>query len=114
LLGLLLQFSGQEIRPYLLEDSAYPIRLYLLKNFKLGNPIFNYQIGFYSSVNLGRVCENAFAALKSHLIILKAFDMVVDKCAMVTLICTVLHNFCEFHKEAIMFQGIVGCKTILL
>jgi len=34
----IIQLGGMEIRPYLIGDTAYPSRPYMLKNFKLGNP----------------------------------------------------------------------------
>ena len=63
----LLHIGNQEVRPYLLEDSAYPIRPLLLKNFKPGNSDFRDQIRFDSSMNSDRVViENAFAGLKNR------------------------------------------------
>lgn len=98
----LIQLGGQEVKPYLLEDSTYSIRSNLLKNFKPDNLIFRYKIWFDSTMNPDRVViEIAFAALKNRWRILKAFNMAVDKCAMGTLACCVLHNFCKFHKERI-------------
>ena len=109
------QLHDQELRPCLLGNSAYSIRSYLLKDFNLGNHIFRDQMRFDSSMSSSRVyIEYAFAALKNCWRILKAFDMAVDKCAMVTLALTILYNFCEFHKKLYMLQGIVGCTIILL
>ena len=34
----IIHLGGTEIRPYLIGDTAYPSRPYLLRNFKLGNP----------------------------------------------------------------------------
>ena len=34
----IIHLGGTKIRPYLISDSAYPSRPYLLRNFKLGNP----------------------------------------------------------------------------
>ena len=37
--------SRMDIRPYLIGDMAYPSRSYLLRNFKLGNPLWQITIG---------------------------------------------------------------------
>ena len=34
---LVIHLRGLDIRPYLIGDTAYPSRLYLLRNFKSGN-----------------------------------------------------------------------------
>ena len=55
---------------------------------------------FDSSVNNGRVViKQAFGALKNRWRILKGFNMSVDKAALVTLACCVLHNYCEVHRQ---------------
>ena len=33
-----IQLSGMDTRPYLIGDTAYPSRLYMLRNYKLRNP----------------------------------------------------------------------------
>ena len=57
---------------------------------------------FDSSINSGRVViEQAFGALKNWWRILKGFNMFVDKAALVTLACCVLHNYCEIHRQRV-------------
>ena len=57
---------------------------------------------FDSSVNSGRVViEQAFGALKNRWRILKGFNMSVEKAALVTLACCVLHNYCEVHRHRV-------------
>ena len=61
---------------------------------------------FDSSVNSGRVViEQAFGALKNRWRILKGFNMSVDKAAVVTLACYVLHNYCEITKQRILVSA---------
>ena len=57
---------------------------------------------FDSSVNSGKVViEQAFGALKNRSRIIKVFNMSVDKAALVTLACCVLHNYCEINRQRV-------------
>jgi hypothetical protein len=99
-----LDIDGVEVRPYLLGDSAYPSRPYLLKFFKASTTDlrFNDKIIFDESVNSGRVIiEHVFGALKNRWRILKNFNMSMDRAATVTFACCVLHNFCEIYGERV-------------
>jgi hypothetical protein len=99
-----LDIDGVEVRPYLLGDSAYPSRPYLLKFFKASTTDlrFNDKIIFDESVNSGRVIiEHVFGALKNRWKILKNFNMSMDRAATVTFACCVLHNFCEIYGERV-------------
>ena len=122
-----------DIRPYLIGETTYPSRPYMLRNYKLENPamvdqnryveslcflflVYNVYIfvfliasllklfyGLYrfdSSINSGRVVfEQTFGALKNRWRILKGFNMSVDKAALLTLPCCVLHNYCEINRQ---------------
>jgi hypothetical protein len=92
---------GVQIQPFLIGDSAYLSRPYLLKNFKPGNdPVLHDQVRFDSAINSGKVViENAFGALKNRWRILKCFNSDVDKCPTVIVACCVLHNYCELRGE---------------
>ena len=57
---------------------------------------------FDSSVNSGRVViEQAFGSLKNRWQILKGFNMSVEKAALVTLACCVLHYYCEVQRQRV-------------
>ena len=131
-----IRLSGMDIRPFLIGNTAYPSRPYMLRNYNLRNPamvdqnryvqsiylyfyflynvyifvfliaiLLNLLCGSYrfdSSVNSGRVViEQAFGSLKNRWRILKGFNMSVDKAALVTLTCCVLHNYCEIHRQRV-------------
>ena len=106
-----MEIGGIEVRPYLLGDSAYPRCPYLLKNFKpsITNLNFGEKRRFDECVNVGRVViENAFGALKNRWKILKNFNVEINKAATVTLVCCVLHNFCEIYSERVPLPEDVG------
>ena len=72
---------GIQMKPYLIGDSAYPNRPYLLKNYKPTNPAFRDQKRFDASINTGKiVIKHAFGTLKSRWRILKSFGGNVDNC----------------------------------
>ena len=84
---------------YLIVDSAYPIRPYLMKNWKALNDVQKKR--FDSAMNSSRVTiENAFGALKNRWRILGRFNSRVDKAVRVTVACCWLHNYCKIRNEA--------------
>lgn len=90
------------IQPYLIGDTSYPSRPYMLKNYKPANPAMVDKMRFDSAVNGERVViEQTFGSLKNQWRILKAFNMSVEKAAVVTLACCVLHNYCEIQHERV-------------
>ena len=83
--------------PYSIVDSVYPIRPYLMKNWKAPNDVEKKR--FDSAMNFGRVAiENAFGALKNRWRILKLFNSRVDRAVWVTVACC--YNYCELRNEA--------------
>ena len=99
-----MKIGGLEDQPYLLGDSAYPSRSYLLKIFRpsVNESIFQDKRRFDKSLNYGRdVIEQAFRALKNRWRILKNLNMRIDKAATITIACCVLHNYCEIFLEQV-------------
>jgi hypothetical protein len=47
------------------------------------------------------VIEQAFVALKNQWKILKNLNIGVDRVATITLVCCVLHNYCEIFRERV-------------
>ena len=89
--------GGKMCTPYLIGDSAYPIRTYLQKNWRSttdeGKKRYN------AAMNSGRVViEHAFGSLKNRWQILNSFNARVDRAARVSIACCWLHNYCELWK----------------
>ena len=100
---------GVQVKPYLIGDSAYLSQPYLLKNYKPRNPAFRDQKRFDASINTGKVViEHAFSALKNRWRILKSFGGNVNKCTTETIVCCILHNYCELHGERLLVPKILG------
>ncbi len=54
------------------------------------------KIRYDSNMNLGKVViKNAFGFLKNRWRILKHFNFKIDKASPITIVCCVLHNYCE-------------------
>lgn len=88
---------GVEVFPYIIGDSAYPIRSYLLKNFKPRNAALETdKIRFDRSMNKGRVLiENSFGILKNRWRILRSLTAKIDSGPPIVMACCVLHNYCQ-------------------
>ena len=88
----------------MLGDAAYPSRPNLLKSFKpnVNDPKFQDKRRFDESLNYGSVViEKAFGTLKNRWRILKNLNMGVDRAAIITLACCVLHNYCEIFSKRV-------------
>jgi hypothetical protein len=89
---------GTTCTPYLIADSAYPIRTYLQKNWRTPEDLNKKR--YDSCMNSGRVViENAFGTLKNRWRVLKKFNMRVDRTARLTVACCWLHNYCKMQGD---------------
>jgi hypothetical protein len=89
---------GTSCTPYLIADSAYPIRTYLQKNWRTPEDLNKKK--YDSCMNSGRVViENAFGTLKNRWRVLKKFNMRVDRAARVIVACCWLHSYCEMQGD---------------
>ena len=97
------------IQPYLIGDTTYPSRPYMLKNYKPANPAMVNKMRFDSAVNGGRVAiEQTFGSLKNRWHIRKAFNISVEKAEVGPLACCVLHNYYEIQHERV--HVIADCR----
>jgi len=87
--------SDQEIGPYLVGDSAYPLSPWLMKPFPEGTQGSD-EIQFNKELSSARVkVECAFGILKNRWrILIKRFDSSVEFAVRCAVACAVLHNIC--------------------
>ena len=87
--------DGQEIRPYLVGDSAYPQAPWLTKPYPEGTNDPE-EISFNKELNRAQVTvERAFDMLKGRWRVLqKRLDSSLSFAVKTTIACVVLHNFC--------------------
>lgn len=87
--------GGQEIRPYLVGDSAYPLSPWLIKPFPEGTQDPD-EIHFNRELSAARVkVECAFGMLKKRWrILIKRFKSSIGFAVRCAVACAVLHNFC--------------------
>ena len=92
----IIRLRNINIQSYLIRDTTYPNRSYMLKNYKPANPVMVDKMRVDFVVNDRRVViEHTFGSLKNRWHILKDFNISVEKLAAVTLACCVLHNCYE-------------------
>ena len=93
--------EGVEIPYFLIGDSAYPLKSFLLKPFTHSTSLSESQKTFNYRLSRARiVVENAFGRLKGRWRRLtKRNDMNVENVPHVVAACCVLHNVCEIHGD---------------
>lgn len=95
LAGPTIPVEDQQIKSYLLGDSAYPLSTWLLKPFSEAtrDPL---EMHFNRELSKARVCvECAFGVLKSRWRILqKRLDSDISFIGQIIVSCCILHNFC--------------------
>lgn len=89
------QVTGREVTPYLLGDSAYFLRPWLLKPFNKKWRGTKAQNEFDKKWRVGRVkIENAFDILKNKFRILRELNVFLPYAGYTIIACCALHNFC--------------------
>ena len=87
---------------FLLGDPAYPLMLYLMKEYANGGSNPQEQYFGYKLCSARNVIECAFGRLKARFAALKrAMDINMDDLPYVIYACFVLHNFCELNNESV-------------
>ena len=95
------KICGQDVPPFLIGDSAYPLLPWLLKPFQEHESLTVEQKHFNYRLSRARiVVENAFGRLKARWRrLLKQNEMEIRNVPNVVTACCILHNMCEIHNE---------------
>ena len=87
--------NNVNVRPYLIGDTAYPLRLYLMTAYHSGRLTPPQQRFNKVLTKLRVVVERAYGKLKMRWrCILKELEDDTQRVADITLACCILHNFC--------------------
>ncbi|MCO5612360.1 hypothetical protein L7F22_066627 [Adiantum nelumboides] len=99
---LLIELQGDIIRPYLLGNSTYKARTFLLKTFHAkSRPFATEKREFDKKLSKGRVkVENAFGLLKNRWQILQDVNVNLALAPAIVGACCTLHNFVQLCGEA--------------
>ena len=100
--GELIQVQGQQLRTFLIGDSAYPLLPWLVKPFQFSSSLTPQQKNFNYRLSRARVVvEIAFGRLKARWRRLsKQIEMDIKNVPHVIAACCVLHNLCEIHGDS--------------
>ncbi|MCO5563220.1 hypothetical protein L7F22_016857 [Adiantum nelumboides] len=93
--------QGEVIRPYLLADSAYKAKTFVVKPFRVKAGLFvREKREFDRKLSKGRVnIENAFPLLKNRWRILRELSVDITSAPTVVAACCLLHNFVQLRGE---------------
>ena len=107
--------QSQDIMPYLISDSAYPLLPWLMKPFPHNTALTPAQRKFNYCISRKRiVVENAFGRLKARWRCLrKQNEMRVTNVPAVVLSCCILHNMCEVRREVFLESWLDQSTCIL-
>ena len=96
-----LDLSGTVVRPFILGDSAYPKRNWLLQPFKVTGHLNGDQRKYNKELSKARiVSEHAFGLTKgSWRVLLKRLDEDSDRVPSTIIACCVLHNICILEND---------------
>ena len=100
LTGPVVRIGANEIKPYLVGDSAYPLASWLQKPFPEATRDPE-EIAFNKALSAARVAvECAFGMLKNRWRILgKRLDSRISFANKIAIACAVLHNFCLLNQD---------------
>ena len=95
-----MRIRGNELKPYLVRDSAYPLASWLQKLFPEATRDPE-EVAFNKGLFAARVAvECAFGMLKNRWRILgKRLDSRISVANKIAIVCAVLHNFCLLYQN---------------
>ena len=112
--GASVQIQSQDISPFLIGDSAYPLLPWLMKPFPHNGTLSDPEKRFNYHLSRARiVVENAFGRLKARWRrLLKQNEMSVRNVPSVIHACCILHNMLEIRKEMFMESWLDQCTVL--
>ncbi|KAI5077129.1 hypothetical protein GOP47_0006953 [Adiantum capillus-veneris] len=89
--------ENREVAPFMVGDSAYPLRPFMIKPFDTDDAL---RKAFDEQLRKGLACiDSAFAILKARWRILKCMNVHLMHAPRVAVACCVLHNICQLWGE---------------
>lgn len=101
------RIGGNEIHPYIVGDSAYTMKKFLLKAFDDSSKA-GYMKAFNRRIKRARCAvERAFGRLKERFRILKGpISLSLEKVPLVVVACCLLHNICQDNSEEMDWNNV--------